>query len=464
MAAHGAGLWFMMPWTCAALRPALAAPALLLLMLVLSGCAELVDADQSRLCRQVLPVLNPPGTDIRITRSGPGTGPGTVRIVYRAEPPRQPARTRFVACRFAGALLARGRQELIGVETEAGALPTASLLFLRRFYLGSGEPLEDPGGLAATPGLPNVPHGVAYGAQQLIGALPQAAVYGLVAAAYSLVYGLAGRIVLGFGEFAALGGYGALLGVTLLVQGGGGALAGLGVGLLAALWAAGLHGAVVGRLVVAPLVRGPPLPALIATTGLMLALAEYQRIAQGNDLRWVPPVLNAPVALLRSGDFITTVTPVGLAVTGVALVAGASLSALMRLSAFGRAWRALADDPGAAALCGVDARRMFLATFGLAAGLAGLAGFVMTAYWGGVGYGAGLTLGLKALVAAVLGGIGSVGGGFLGGILIGLMEAAWSATMPIESRDIAVFALLSIVLALRPGGLFGWRDGGPRRV
>ena len=453
-----------MPWTCAALRPALAASAVLLPILALSGCAEPVDADQSRLCRQVLPVLNPPHTDLRITRSGPGTGPGTVRIVYRAEPPGQPSRTRFVACRFAGALLTRGRQELVGVDTEAGALPAASLLFLRRFYLGSGEPLEDPGGLGATTGLPDVPHAVAYGAQQLIGALPQAAVYGLVAAAYSLVYGLAGRIVLGFGEFAALGGYGALLGVTLLLQGGGGALAGLGLGLLAALWAAGLHGAVVGRLVVAPLVRGPPLPALIATTGLMLALAEYQRIAQGNDLRWVPPVLNAPVALLRSGDFITTVTPVGLAVTGVALLTGAGLSALMRLSAFGRAWRALADDPGAAALCGVDARRVFLATFGLAAGLAGLAGFVMTAYWGGVGYGAGLTLGLKALVAAVLGGIGSVTGGFLGGLLIGLLEAGWSAMMPIESRDIAVFSLLSVILALRPGGLFGWRDGGPRRV
>lgn len=88
----------------------------------------------------------------------------------------------------------------------------------------------------------------------------------------------------------------------------------------------------------------------------------------------------------------------------------------------------------------------------------------MTAYYGGVGYGAGLGLGLKALVAAVVGGIGSVGGGLLGGLVIGLAEALWSATMPIEGRDIAVYALLSIMLALRPGGLLGYGDMLPRRI
>ena len=71
---------------------------------------------------------------------------------------------------------------------------------------------------------------------------------------------------------------------------------------------------------------------------------------------------------------------------------------------------------------------------------------------------------MTQFVDYLLGGIGSVTGGFLGGLLIGLLEAGWSAMMPIESRDIAVFSLLSVILALRPGGLFGWRDGGPRRV
>ncbi|HYF55339.1 MAG TPA: hypothetical protein VEA41_13870, partial [Salinarimonas sp.] len=73
-------------------------------------------------------------------------------------------------------------------------------------------------------------------------------------------------------------------------------------------------------------------------------------------------------------------------------------------------------------------------------------------------------LGLKALGAAVLGGIGSLPGALLGGLAIGLFEVAWSATMPIAGRDVAVYALLIAVLVLRPGGLLGWSDGKPRQV
>ena len=111
----------------------------------------------------------------------------------------------------------------------------------------------------------------------------------------------------------------------------------------------------------------------------------------------------------------------------------------MRWSRFGRAWRACADDAGAAALFGVDRGRVLLATFALASVLAGLAGYVMTVYYGTVGYAGGIVLGLKALLAAVAGGIGSVPGAFLGGILLGCSEALWSALFPIEFRDLAVF-------------------------
>nr|WP_256515493.1 hypothetical protein [Alsobacter ponti] len=305
----------------------------------------------------------------------------------------------------------------------------------------------------------------AYGVQQVLSGLPQAGVYSLLAAAYSLIYGLVGRIVFGFGELAAIGGYACLIGVVLAVQfGWPSPLAGLAIAGVMAICAAVLHGIVLGRRVVAPLLPGPGLPILIATTGAMLAGAEYLRLAQGNDLRWIPPVLNGPISLLRSGGFVTTVTPGALVVTGVSLAAALALTALLRFSGFGRAWRAFADDPATAALFGVDPLRIFIATFGLAAGLAGLAGLVTSAYYGGVGYGAGLGLGLKALTAAVLGGIGSVGGGLLGGLLIGLAEALWSSVLPIEARDIFVYALLAIVLALRPGGLFGYGDALPRRI
>ena len=436
-----------------------------ILLLALASCSTLIDADQARLCREVIPAINPAGSTFALGRITPSEDRRGLRIVYRAQPPDEPPRTRFIQCRFAGDSLSRNRQELTGVATEQGELGEAAMFFLRRFYLSQADAaLDDPGGLDAL-ALPTVSKPVAYGLQQALGALPQAAIYGLLAAAYSLIYGLVGRIVFGFGEIAAIGGYGALLGMTLMVQLGARApFAGLALAAVFSIYAAGVFGMASGRLVVAPLISGPGLPILIATTGLMMGLSEFQRLAQGNDLRWTSPVLNAPLPLVRGGDFVATVTPIALIVSALALLAAVALLLAMRFTRFGRAWRAFADDPRTAALFGVDPRGIFLLTFAVSAALAGLAGFIITAYWGGVGYGYGLTLGLKALVAAVIGGIGSVGGGLAGGVVIGLAEALWSATMPLESRDIAIYALLSITLALRPGGLFGWRDLLPRRV
>jgi branched-chain amino acid transport system permease protein len=125
----------------------------------------------------------------------------------------------------------------------------------------------------------------------------------------------------------------------------------------------------------------------------------------------------------------------------------------MKATPFGRQWRAYADDPLAAEMFGIDPKAIFAKTFALASAMAGLSGFVMTVFYGSVGYGASTALGLKALIAAILGGIGSVPGAFLGGLLIGAFEALWSAMFPIDYRDIAVYSLLAVVLILRPGGI-----------
>jgi branched-subunit amino acid ABC-type transport system permease component len=435
-------------------------------VLLLSACSGVLDADQARICRTILPALNPPDTMFRIVRMGHGVAPATVRIDYRAVAPGGTPRERVLVCLFAGEGLSRNRQELTGIVTEHGPMAEAPFYFLRRFYLGSPDAaLEDPGDLSRIRDVPDVPHWLAYAAQHAVGALPLASIYALLAASYALIYGLVGRIVFGFGQFAAIGGYAALMGVMLALQFGGGepswALALAGV---LAVTAAAFHGVVVGRLVVEPLIRGPGLPVLIASTGLMIGLGEYLRLSQGNDLRWISPILNMPVPILRSGDFVTTLTPIALMVAGLTAIVLGGLMAMMKFTGFGRSWRAYSDDPQTAALFGVDPTGVFTASFALAAALAGFAGFVMTAYYGGVGYGSGLEIGLKALVAAVVGGIGSVGGALAGGLLIGVAEALWSATMPIESRDIAIYTLLVIVLTLRPGGLFGYGELAPRGV
>ena len=349
---------------------------LLALVVVGAGCARLIDADQARICRTIAPALNPPESAISITRVVPGNAPESLRVFYRVTPPGAPARNRFVECTFAGGGLSRARLDLVAVSYENGRLSDASFLFLKRFYLGEPESvLEDPGELGRGEDLATVPIAFAYGLQQFLSAMPQAAVYSLLAAAYSLIYGLIGRIVFGFGELAAIGGYACLIGVTLALQYGiQHPLAGIAMGGVMALCAALLHGGAAGRTIVAPLLRGPGLPVLIATTGAMMAASEYLRVVQGSDMRWMPPVLNAPMALVRSGSFVTTVTPVALIVTATSLIVGLSLLFLLRRTPFGRAWRAYSDDPRTAALFGVDPRRIFAGTFLLSSAMAGLAG------------------------------------------------------------------------------------------
>ena len=121
----------------------------------------------------------------------------------------------------------------------------------------------------------------------------------------------------------------------------------------------------------------------------------------------------------RPGDFVVTVTPVAVAAATLCLLTAALVLSLMRRSRFGRTWRACADDPGAAELFGVDRRLVLLKTFALASVTAGLTGYVVTIYYGTLGYAGGVVLGLKALLAAVAGGIGSVPGAFLGGLVLG---------------------------------------------
>jgi branched-chain amino acid transport system permease protein len=205
-------------------------------------------------------------------------------------------------------------------------------------------------------------------------------------------------------------------------------------------------------------------PSLVATVGLSLALMEYLRIAQGTATVWFPPVWSESWPLLRSTDFVVSITPVSLLTTAIGLGAGGAVLRLMRRSGFGRAWRAYADDPRAAALFGVDGRRLLIRTLALSGGLAGLSGALVVLQYGGLGFAGGFGLGLKALVAAVVGGVGSVTGAFLGGLAIGLFETVWSMLMPIDARDIALYSVLIAVLVFRPGGFFGMKELGPRQV
>lgn len=440
--------------------------AILLFVLAacLNACVSSIDAEQARLCRLVIPALNPDGGRVIVEKTRPDERPNAIRIDYSVVRDNGENRQRHVRCLFGGTGLEQSKSDLIAIATERGPMADASFYFLKRFWLGAkDEPPTDPGEPERP--VPEMSASGAYVLQQFLVALPMAAVYALLASAYALIYGLVGRIVLAFGEVAAVGSLAGVVGVAgILSLSISTPFTGVLVALLVGVSTAAFHGFAIGRFVLAPLRRASGQHVLIASVGLSIALSEYLRITQGADTLWLPPVFNAPLRLVKSGHFTVTITPVAIACAVIGTAATLSLVLYLRHSAYGRCWRAIADDARTATLFGVNQAAVHDRALILACAASGLAGVMVTVMFGGLGFAGGFTLGLKALVAAVLGGIGSVPGACLGGLLIAGFEAGWASALPIEQRDIAVFILLAVVLILRPGGFFGHAQLAPRPV
>ena len=427
--------------------------AALLVTLALAGCSRLVETDQARLCRMALPAVSPPDSSIEIVRQHEFPDGRGLRVVFRLSA-NAPASTHFADCRFRQPGRPLRSDEMIALAIDGRPLNDVSLYFLARFWLATPEARDaDPAPLGDVAELPRLPHAAAYAVQQALDGLPLAAIYALLAASYSLVYGLVGRINLAFGDFAAAGGYAAALGALLTVGQTPATILATALALGGA--AAALWGIATSRWAFYPLRDATGQQALVASVGLAMAIDEFLRLTEGGQPVWVSPMLNAPFAVARSGDFVVTSALDALLSGGFAILAGLTLVATIRFTRFGRRWRAYSEDPLAAQWFGVSPRAILAQTFALAGAFAGLSGFVMTMYYGSVGYAAATGLGLKALVAAILGGVGSIPGALIGGLLVGGFEAVWQACFSVDYRDVAVFSLLAITLALKPGGLFG---------
>jgi branched-subunit amino acid ABC-type transport system permease component len=432
---------------------------------MVAGCGLSIDADQARICRSTLPALYP-GTAISLVRVMRGTEPHSIRVAFLSIRPGRQSAGHIITCVFANEGLSSGKSELTGIVTDRGPVSGANLYFLKNYYL------DTPEGIAGDPGsdpsavLPVVPAQVAYAAQQILSALPRMAIYAMLASAFALVFGLTKRINLAFGELAAAGAAATVAGTALVIAGFNltTPVAGLAVGLVAAVFTGALYSAVGGAIVIGHIRAWSSQPSLIATVGLSLFLMEYLRLVQSPVTVWLPPVWSQTLPIARSGSFVLSATPVSLMTGAIALAAGMALIVVMRRSAFGRAWRASADDPLAAALFGVNERGLLRTTLAISGAMAGLSGTLIVAQYGALGFAGGFQFGLKALVAAVIGGIGSVPGALLGGLAVGLFETLWSAYCPIEGRDIALYSALAIFLIYRPGGLLGWRELTPRPV
>ncbi|MCS0503505.1 branched-chain amino acid ABC transporter permease [Ancylobacter mangrovi] len=431
--------------------------SILLVVPLLAACGSVVDSDQARICRAIPEALHEEGADIAEVSLSPVPGvPAALRLAYRLRV-GDVTLPRWIICRFA-AQTGVGRFNLVDVETDRGTLSGVKLLILKRWWLDD---------IRVEPGIAPLFHigpRAAYWLQQTLNGMVLAGVYGLIATGFALIYGLAGRVNLAFGEIAVAGGVNTLVVVGVVSLLGRLNAPALTFALFAGVGAAALLSWVAGRLVVMPLATRSRAPqtTLIGTLALAIVLTELLRLTSGSRVNWLPALLNRPLYLAGADHFVATVTPAQLLAAGLSMSGASMLLALMMFSSFGRAWRAHAEDPLMAALLGVPIPALRSLTFIIAGASAGLAGAVVVIAYGTVQAGDGLSLTLKALISAIIGGIGSVPGAFLGAALVAGVEIVWSSAFDIAYRDVVTYSLLVAFLVLRPGGLLNRSAPSPR--
>ncbi|MCW8836951.1 MAG: branched-chain amino acid ABC transporter permease LivH [Rhodospirillales bacterium] len=295
-----------------------------------------------------------------------------------------------------------------------------------------------------------------YFIQQLINGLTLGAIYGLIAIGYTMVYGIIGMINFAHGEIYMIGAFVSF--IAFLVLGAVGItyipLALLVVLLLAMVFSA-IYGWSVERIAYRPLRGAPRLSPLISAIGMSIFLQNYVQILQGARVKAMQPLISGGFTLMEHDGFTVTISYLQIFIIVLTIVLMAVFATVIGKTALGRAQRACEQDRVMASLVGVNVDRTISLTFVMGASLAAVAGLMVTIYYGVIDFYIGFLAGIKAFTAAVLGGIGSMPGAMLGGLLIGLVEAFWSAYFSIEYKDVAVFSILVLVLIFRPTGILG---------
>lgn len=292
-----------------------------------------------------------------------------------------------------------------------------------------------------------------YFLQQFLNGMHSGALYALLAFGYVLTNGVLKRTNLAYGPAFAFAGQVLILfavfgwNVLWLTL-----PATIAVGILAAFAYAALTARVLARGIFLPLVARSPNAVVVATLGAALVLVELGRIAADTRDFWLPPMLADPVVFWSEAGFKVTLTVIQLINCAVAAVAIALATLALSRSSLGRYWRAVSDDPAAAALCGIDVRRVFHATVLAGALFAALAGVMAALYYGNISFGTGMVYGLKVLFVTAVGGYRDPLRAAAGAACFGIGESLWSGYFALEWRDAWMFAFLVGLLLLSRSG------------
>ncbi len=280
--------------------------------------------------------------------------------------------------------------------------------------------------------------------QQLINGVALGSIYALMALGYTMVYGIIGLINFAHGDIYMVG---AFVGFTLITN--------VGMGVFPALILAMLFTAVLGviieRVAYKPLRGATRIAALITAIGVSMLLQNVMIFLRGPEVRAFPADL--PDWSLQLGAF--TINSQQILILAVTIVLMIALQVIVQKTKLGQAMRAVSVDPDAAQLMGINANTIISFTFLIGSALAGAAGVLVGIYYNSTSPLMGVNIGTKTFVAAVVGGIGSIPGAVLGGLIIGIVETFVSMIGLSTWKDAAVYIILIIILLVKPTGLLG---------
>ncbi|MBI4632823.1 MAG: branched-chain amino acid ABC transporter permease LivH [Deltaproteobacteria bacterium] len=284
------------------------------------------------------------------------------------------------------------------------------------------------------------------------GGLTRGSIYALIALGYTMVYGIIELINFAHGEIYMIGAFTALIVSSVLAMSGMSGVSALVLASIVAVVYASAYGFTVEKIAYKPLRRAPRLSPLISAIGMSIFLQNYVLLAQTPDFLPFPnllPELPLPEAF---GNIIGSTELIILLTTAVIM---GGLTLVIKFTKMGKAMRATAQDRDMAMLVGINVNRVISNTFVIGSALAAVGGILIASHVGRVNFFIGFIAGIKAFTAAVLGGIGSIPGAVLGGLVLGLTESFATGYVSSDYEDVFAFALLIVILILRPTGLLG---------
>ena len=287
----------------------------------------------------------------------------------------------------------------------------------------------------------------------MLAGFTKSSIYALIALGYTMVYGVFKLINFAHGEIYMIGAFTALItGGVLQITTDLAPFMIFAISLVAAIFFSAAHGITMERIAYRPLRGAPRLTALISAIGMSLILQNYVRLAQTSDFLPFRSMIPDIPWLTPGRSLITTTQLTILATTIVVMIA---LTLLIKFTRMGKAMRAASQDKIMAQLVGVNMNKVAAYTFVIGSVTAAIGGVLIANHMGQINFYIGFLAGIKAFVAAVLGGIGSIPGAVLGSFVLGMTESFGAGYISSAYEDAFAFVILIIILTFKPSGLLG---------